>query len=169
VRFGLGRYGDLRTEWIMDDWIVAVAAPSVIEKYGKLKLPQTEDLAKYPLLHGDDLDWPHWATGDTRPIKALRGAFIDEPVSLLSASMAGMGFALLRWTIAFSELQAGRIVLASEHVVKHEFSYYFVCPEDYATFPKVAALRDWLLQEGKSFAGPPSTKAPTSPTAKRKR
>jgi LysR family transcriptional regulator, glycine cleavage system transcriptional activator len=157
VRFGLGRYGDLRTEKIMDDWMVAVASPSLIEKRGKL--PQSEDLAQYPLLHGDELDWAHWATGDTRPMMALRGAFIDEPVSMLTACMAGMGYALLRWTIACSELEAGRIVLASEHVVPHQFSYYFVCPEDYAAFPKVAALRDWLLQEGREFPKPPFVEA----------
>jgi LysR family glycine cleavage system transcriptional activator len=161
VRFGLGRYGDLRTEKIMDDWLVAVAAPTLLKKRGKL--PQTQDLAQYPLLHGDELDWAHWATGDTRPMMALRGAFIDEPVSMLTACMAGMGYALLRWTIACDELDAGSIVLASEHVVQHEFSYYFVCPEDYATFPKVAALREWLLQEGRQFRKPPlPTTAPKS-------
>jgi LysR family glycine cleavage system transcriptional activator len=167
VRFGLGRYGDLRTEKIMDDWMVAVAAPSLLEKRGKL--PQTEDLAQYPLLHGDELDWAHWATGDTKPMMALRGAFIDEPVSMLTACMAGMGYALLRWTIVCNELAAGRIVLASDHVVPHQFSYYFVCPEDYATFPKVAALRDWLLQEGKAFEGPPLVTAAPAKAARRKR
>jgi LysR family transcriptional regulator, glycine cleavage system transcriptional activator len=154
VRFGLGRYGDLRTEKFMDDWMVAVAAPSLLKKRGQL--PQkTEDLPQYPLLHGDELDWMHWATGDTKVMKALRGAFIDEPVSLLAACMAGMGYALMRWTIAESELEAGRIVLASEHIVPHEFSYYFVCPEDYAAFPKVAVLREWLLREGRQFPKPP--------------
>ena len=152
VRFGLGHYGDLRTEKIMDDWMVAVAAPSVLEKYGPL--PKTTDLARYPLLHGEELDWAHWATGDTRSMTTLRGAYIDEPVSMLTACMAGMGYALLRWTIASSELEAGRLVCASEHVVPHEFSYYFVCPEDYATFPKVAALREWLLQQGRESPKP---------------
>jgi LysR family transcriptional regulator, glycine cleavage system transcriptional activator len=152
VRFGLGRYGDLRTEKIMDDWMVAVAAPSLLDKHGPLL--QTTDLAQYPLLHGEELAWAHWATGDTRSMIALRGAYIDEPVSMLTACMAGMGYALLRWTIASSELEAGRLVCASEHVVPHEFSYYFVCPEDYATFPKVAALREWLLQQGRESPKP---------------
>jgi LysR family glycine cleavage system transcriptional activator len=152
VRFGLGEYGELRTEKIMDDWLVAVATPAVIEKHGPL--PSTGDLAQYPLLHGDELDWTHWSTGDTRSMSALRGAFIDEPVSMLTACMSGMGYALLRWTIVYSELQAGRVALASEHIVPHQFSYYFVCPEDYATFPKVAALRDWLLKQGQEFAKP---------------
>lgn len=152
VRFGLGRYGDLRTEKFMDDWMVAVAAPSVLEKHGEIS--QTSDLAQFPLIHGDELDWSHWATGDTKSLSVWRGAFIDEPVSMMTACTDGMGYALLRWTIAYGELQAGRLVLASKHIVPHEYSYYFVCPEDYATFPKVAALRAWLLQQGSEFPKP---------------
>jgi LysR family glycine cleavage system transcriptional activator len=99
---------------------------------------------------------------------ALRGSFIDEPVSMLTACMAGMGYALLRWTIAYSELKAGRIALASEHILPHQFSYYFVCPEDYATFPKVAALREWLLIQGREFEKPPLATA-AAPKRKPKR
>lgn len=153
VRFGLGRYGELRTEKILNDWLVAVAAPGLIEKHGML--PENGDLGKYPLLHGDELEWADWSTGDTRSMSKLRGAFIDDTVSLLTAVMEGLGFGLLRWTIAASEVKAGRIVLASEHVVPHRFSYYFVCPKDYAAFPKVAALRDWLMEQGREFAPPP--------------
>jgi LysR family glycine cleavage system transcriptional activator len=168
LRFGLGRYGQLRTEKFLDDWLVAVAAPSLIEKHGPL--PGTGDLAQYPLLHGDEIDWANWSTGDTRSMSALRGAFIDDPVSMLTAAIEGMGFGLLRWTIAASEVQAGRVALASEHIVPHRFAYYFVCPEDYATFPKVAALRDWLMEQGREFAKPPVPAAQPAPkAAKRKR
>ena len=170
LRFGLGRYGELRTEKFLDDWMVAVAAPSLIEKHGPL--PGTGDLAQYPLLHGDELDWANWSTGDTRSMSALRGAFIDDTVSLLTAVIEGLGFGLLRWTIAASELQAGRIALASEHIVPHRFAYYFVCPEDYATFPKVAALREWLMEQGRESARPPVPAAQPAPKvspAKRKR
>ena len=170
LRFGLGRYGELRTEKFLDDWLVAVAAPSLIEKHGRL--PGTGDLAQYPLLHGDELDWANWSTGDTRSMSALRGAFIDDTASLLAAVMEGLGFGLLRWTIAASEVHAGRIALASDHIVPHRFAYYFVCPQDYATFPKVAALRDWLMQQGREFPRPPVPAikpAPKAAPAKRKR
>jgi LysR family glycine cleavage system transcriptional activator len=166
LRFGLGRYGELRTEKFLDDWLVAVAAPPLIEKHGPI--PEKGDLSRYPLLHGDELDWADWSTGDTRSMSALRGAFIDDSVSLLTAVIEGLGFGLLRWTLAAAEVRAGRIALASEHIVPHRFSYYFVCPEDYATFPKVAALRTWLLQQGRDFPPPPSAGLQT-PSARRKR
>jgi len=153
LRFGLGRYGDLYAEKFLSEWLVAVAAPQVIQKHGPL--PDTGDLAAYPLLHGDELDWANWSTGDTRSMSALRGAFIDDSASLLSAVLEGLGFGLLRWTLAACEVQAGRIVLASSHIVKHRFSYFFVCPKPYATFPKVAALREWLLGQARNFSPPP--------------
>lgn len=166
LRFGLGRYGELHTEKFLTDWMVAVAAPRLIEKHGSL--PDSGDLAQYPLLHGDELDWAAWSSGNTRSMSALRGAFIDDSVSLLTAVIEGLGFGLLRWTLAASEVRAGRIVLASDHVVPHRFAYYFVCPKEYATFPKVAALREWLVQQGREFA-PPPVPAPRVASARRKR
>jgi LysR family transcriptional regulator, glycine cleavage system transcriptional activator len=167
LRFGLGHYGELRTEKFLDDWLVPIAAPSVIEKYGPL--PATGDLAQYPLLHGDELAWANWSTGDTRSMNALRGAFIDDTVSLLTAVAEGLGFGLLRWSIAAAEVQAGRVVLASEHILPHRFAYYFVCPKDYATFPKVAALREWLIEQGREFPRPPVSTPKKPATAKRRR
>lgn len=165
LRFGLGRYGELRTEKFLNDWLVAVAAPPLIQKHGLL--PDTGDLSQYPLLHGDELDWAHWSTGDTRSMSALRGAFIDDSVGLLTAVIEGLGFGLLRWTLAESEVRAGRIQLASQHVVPHRFSYYFVCPQDYANFPKVAALREWLLLQAHEFAPPPQLLKNSTPKRKR--
>jgi LysR family glycine cleavage system transcriptional activator len=165
LRFGLGRYGELRTEKFLSDWLVAVAAPALIEKHGLLT--DTGDLSQYPLLHGDELGWAEWSTGDTRSMSALRGAFIDDSVGLLTAVSEGLGFGLLRWTLAASEVRAGRIKLASEHVVPHRFSYYFVCPQEYANFPKVAALRTWLLRQAGDFPPPPPLLKNSTPRRKR--
>jgi len=167
LRFGLGRYGELHAERFLGDWLVAVAAPQVIEKHGPL--PDTGDLARYPLLHGDELDWAHWSKGDTRSMSALRGAFIDDSASLLSAALEGLGFGLIRWTLAANEVRAGRIVLASDHVVKHRFAYYFVCPKAYASFPKVAALRAWLIEQGSQFPAPPEPEPRRERASKRAR
>jgi len=52
-------------------------------------------------------------------------------------------------------LQAGRVVLASQRVLPYRYAYYFVCPDAYLVLPKVAALRDWLLQQAGQFASPP--------------
>jgi LysR family transcriptional regulator, glycine cleavage system transcriptional activator len=154
IRLGHGRYEGLHCEKILDESLVVVASPTVLAKHGPLS--DAGGLSKLPLLHGTEIDWASWCAGDTACLTALRGAFIDDSASLLSAVIEGLGFGILRWTLAAGELQAGRVALASARVVPYRFAYYFVCPEAYLALPKVAALRDWLVEQAKQFAGPPT-------------
>jgi len=155
IRFGAGGYQGLHCEKLLDEWLVAIAAPAVLAKYGPL--PDAAGLAKLPLLHGTEIDWANWCAGDTSCLKALPGAYIDDSAALLTAVAEGLGFAILRWTLAASELQSGRLALASETVLPHRFAYYFVCPQSYIALPKVAGLRDWLVQQAAAFSAPPQS------------
>jgi LysR family glycine cleavage system transcriptional activator len=152
IRLGAGNYPGLHTEKVLDEYLVAVASPALLAKHGTLS--GTDSLAKLPLLHGTEIEWSRWCAGDCESPTPLRGAFIDDSAALLSAAVEGLGFAILRWTLAAGELQAGRIVLASTQVIPYRYAYYFVCPEPYLALPKVVALRDWLHSQSKQFAAP---------------
>jgi LysR family glycine cleavage system transcriptional activator len=152
IRLGLGNYPGLHSEKILDEYLVAVAAPQVLAKYGSLS--SAANLTKLPLLHGDETNWSSWSAGEPEEPMSLRGSFIDDSAALLSAAIEGLGFAIVRWTLAAAELQAGRIALASEYARPFRFAYYFVCPEAYLSLPKVTALRDWLLTQGQQFPAP---------------
>ncbi len=154
IRLGTGDYPGLRSEKILDEYLVAVASPTVLAKHGPIS--DTTTLAQLPLLHGTEIDWASWCAGDTECLTRLRGAFIDDSAALLSAAIEGLGFSILRWTLAASELEAGRLVLASERILRYRFAYYFVCPEAYMVLPKVVALRDWLVAQARQFAAPPA-------------
>jgi LysR family transcriptional regulator, glycine cleavage system transcriptional activator len=154
IRLGTGDYPGLRSEKFLDEYLVAVASPAVLSKYGLLT--DAEGLGKVPLLHGTEIDWGSWYAGDTEPLARLRGTFIDDSAALLGAAIEGVGFGILRWTLAAAELQAGRVVLASRRIVPHRFAYHFVCPEGYMVLPKVAALRDWLVLQAQRFPAPPT-------------
>ncbi len=153
VRLGLGRYPGLHVEKLMDDWLLAVAAPRVLKKYGPLEAGA--ELDARPLLHGVELDWSSWSARGAALRKAQRGAYMDDSVSVLEAAIEGLGFALIRWTLAAGELAAGRIALASERLIPYRFAYYFVCPKTYVELPKVAIFRDWLQAQARDFAPPP--------------
>jgi LysR family transcriptional regulator, glycine cleavage system transcriptional activator len=154
IRLGSGDYPGLRSEKFLDEYLVAVASPAVLAKYGPLS--NGTDLASMPLLHGTEIDWGSWSAGDAESLTRLRGTFIDDSAALLGATVAGVGFGILRWTLAADELQAGRVVLASKRIMPHRFAYHFVCPEGYLVLPKVAALRDWLVQQAQRFPAPPT-------------
>jgi LysR family glycine cleavage system transcriptional activator len=158
IRMGSGRYEGLRSDKILDEWLVAVASPALLERYGTL--PEAGDPSRYPLLHGTELDWTSWFTGNARGEHARRGAFIDDSAALLTAVLEGLGFGILRWALAASELQSGRLVLASERVLPFQYAYYFVCPEAYASLPKVATLRAWLMVQASEFPPPRGAVAP---------
>ena len=154
IRLGAGHYPGLRTEKFLDEYLVVVASPAVLAKYGTIE--EGAGLAKLPLLHGTEIDWNSWCAGDADCLTRLRGAFLDDSAALLSATVEGLGFGILRWTLAAGELQAGRVMLASKQVMPYRFAYYFVCPEAYMTLPKVVALRDWLVQQAREFPAPPT-------------
>jgi LysR family glycine cleavage system transcriptional activator len=154
IRLGSGDYPGLRSEKFLDEYLVAVASPAVLAKYGPLS--NGTDLASMPLLHGTEIDWGSWSAGDAESLTRLRGTFIDDSAALLVATVEGVGFGILRWTLAAAEFQAGRVVLASNRIMPHRFAYHFVCPEGYMVLPKVAALRDWLVQQAQQFPAPPT-------------
>src|SRR6266850_3408875 len=81
IRFGAGGYEGLHSQKLLDEWLVAVAAPALLAKHGPL--PDAGALAKLPLLHGTEIDWANWCAGDTSCLKQLPGAYIDDSASLL--------------------------------------------------------------------------------------
>jgi LysR family glycine cleavage system transcriptional activator len=153
LRLGNGRYPGLYTEKIMDEWVVAIAAPKVFKKFGAL--PESGDLSQLPLLHGNDAEWSVWMTGDKLSKGIPRGSYIDDSSSLLSAAIEGLGYSILRWSLVANDLRAGRVVLASDRVLPHPLAYYFVCPEVYVDLPKLALFRKWLLEQARAFDLPP--------------
>jgi LysR family glycine cleavage system transcriptional activator len=153
LRLGSGNYPGLHTEKLLDEYLVAVASPALLAKHGTL--PESHELSRLPLLHGSEIEWADWCAGNTEPVVGLRGAYLDDSAALLVAAVEGLGYGILRWSLAAGELQAGRLVLASQQVLRYVNSYYFVCPEAYLALPKVAALRGWLFQQAKDFPQPP--------------
>jgi len=59
IRFGPGPYTGLSAEKLMDEWLVVIAAPQVLARYGSLD--DREDLKGLPLLHAKDEPWSRWS------------------------------------------------------------------------------------------------------------
>ena len=164
VRLGSGQYPGLYCEKLLDEYLVAICSPAILRKHGSLSGVDSSELRKLPLLHGTEIDWASWCAGDAEPLTSLRGAFMDDSAALLTATVEGVGFGILRWTLAAGELQAGRVVLACNQVMPYRNAYYFVCPEAYLALPKVVALRDWLQAQARQFAPPPIVAIPQHQT-----
>jgi LysR family glycine cleavage system transcriptional activator len=154
IRFGHGNYANLHSEKLLDDWIVPVGTPQLIKQYGMIE--RGADLTRYPLLEGDEPNWRIWQKTDEEIAWKSRPPTIDDTAGLLVAAEEGLGFALTRWTLAVRSLQKGTLKLASREALPHGSGYYFVCPRNYLTLPKVARFRDWLMTAARDFPSPSS-------------
>ena len=152
IRFGPGRWPGLRAVKIMDDWIVPVCSPELIEKSGPIET--IEDLQKHNILVVDDQMWNQWvrALGNTEIQRNWPG--LDDSLSLMIMAEQGHGVALVRWSLAARDLETGRLVRALPTAVKTNWSYYFVAPPHYFDLPKVKIWRDWLFEHAKRFEMP---------------
>jgi len=153
IRFGGGKYPGLCVDKLLDEWFVVVAAPEVLDRHGPLD--PGRNLNGLPLLHATDEPWSRWqGLPATQPLPA-GPTTIDDSVSVVLAAGQGLGYAMVRWSLVAQDVERGRVVMASTHVVPAKWAYWFVCPEAYAELPKVVALRDWLRAEADAFEGPP--------------
>ncbi len=159
LRLGDGKYKGLYSQKFMDEWLVAVASPALLAKHGPLNT--TQSLEQFPLLQGTDEPWVHWLEVGGDPPKPVRGSVLDDSVSVLLAAEQGLGYALVRWSLAASDLHSGRLVLASSCVLPYRWSYYFVCPKSYLAMPKVANFLAWLHSAAKTFPMPQGAVAQT--------
>lgn len=151
IRFGVGPYAGLESVHVLDEWLVPVAAPRLLARHGMLV--RGADLSRFPVLHGRDEGWSHWIEGGVEPM--VPGPSIDDSVGVLTAAESGLGYALVRWTLAADDVAAGRLAIAGDVAVPFGLRYWLVCPPSYAALPKLVAFREWLLAEGRAFAPPP--------------
>jgi LysR family transcriptional regulator, glycine cleavage system transcriptional activator len=157
IRMGDGSWKGLYSEKILEEWLVVVASPALYEKYGPLgpaKIP--DDL---PMLRGTELErsdepWVHWLEVGGNTPRPVRGSVLDDSVSVIAAAEQGLGYAMVRWSLAAEDLAAGKLKLASPCPLPYRWSYYFVCPKSYRELPKIAAFVGWLHKVAKAFPVP---------------
>ena len=149
VRYGGGRYPGLYAERLRAESVVALAHPRLA---GSLQQPA--DLLEATLLHNSGLSWdatfPDWTTwlrnAGVEPTAPLRLREFGDANLVTEAALAGLGVALLLRTLVSEELASGRLVaLFPEQPLVN--GYHFVCPPRHLEEARVAAFREWLLEE----------------------
>ena len=152
VRFGPGRYPGLRAIKLMDDWIVPVCSPELLEKSGPIE--RVEDLQQHNILVVDDEMWNQWIAAQGGAEIRRNWPALDDSLTLLIMAEQGHGVALARWSVVARDLETGRLVRALPTAVRTDWSYYFVAPPQYFELPKVRVFRDWLFEHAQQFKTP---------------
>jgi LysR family glycine cleavage system transcriptional activator len=152
IRYGAGGYAGLHAEHLLDERVVPVASPSLLE--GPARLESAGDLSHFTLLHDDspDLDpscptWTMWLRAAGAPqIDAQRGLHFNTSSLVIEAAIAGQGVALAKERLAEGDLAAGRLVPVFAASQPLTFAYWFVCPPEKLSLAKVQAFRTWLRE-----------------------
>jgi len=154
VRYGAGNWAGLSADKLMDEQVYPVCSPKLLRGHRRLKKPQ--DLAGETLIHDLSMDshtgfptWDTWLqkTGSAK-ISTTRGMKINNSAAVLQAAIDGHGIALARSVMARDDLATGRLVrLFPEVSCASPLAYYIVYRAECSTLPRLAAFRDWLLQE----------------------
>ena len=152
IRYGTGRYPDRVAIPFLEEISFPVASPSVASS-----LTSPEDLKDTTLLHLEreshrvtGADWPLWLkAARMEELDATRGMRFNTEAVLLRAAIDGLGVALGRTTVVRDDLVAGNLVapFGEDLNIQSAYGHFLVYPKRAERLPKVAAFRDWALQE----------------------
>ena len=156
IRLGLGDYPGLHTTRVFGEEISLVCSPKLQAGAHPLRTP--EDLKHHRLIHVDWgsfsiplPDWRMWTKA-----AGVDGIDVDHGLSFTIENMAieaainGDGVALVSNFAVVEELKSGRLVRPFDLVLKADFAYWLVCPQEHLRRAKVKAFCDWLFEEAEA-------------------
>ena len=155
IRFGHGDYPGLESLQLFAEEIYPVCSPALLAQ-GPLRSPS--DLAGHTLIHVDwtreneeTYDWKMWLTAaGASGVDYERGPRFSHSNLALQTAIDGQGLALGSDSLAGDDLQAGRLVRPFDVALPMHFAYFLVYPLGSAEVPKIAAFRDWVLEEARA-------------------
>ncbi len=165
IRYGGGKYPGLEAELLMEESILPVCSPRLLQGPHPIRTPQ--DLVHHPLLHDgspdqDDLASTNWAmwlkAAGVADIDGKRGAKFNQSSLVIEAAVAGKGVALAKQAIALADLEAGRLVAPFDLTTPSNFSYYLVHPASKSRNAAVKAFKQWLHEEAKAAGANAATR-----------
>ncbi|MFB9953474.1 LysR family transcriptional regulator [Rhizobium puerariae] len=146
IHFGAARWPGAALTFLMNEEVVPACSPGFKNRY---HLETPADVLKGPLLHLNTRPdaWELWFTGNGVRFDALHGMLFDQFMTMVEAAAAGLGAALLPRFLIDRELEQSLLVPAVEAQVLETGQYHLAYPPDRATYPPLAAFRDWLVAE----------------------
>jgi LysR family glycine cleavage system transcriptional activator len=155
IRYGTGRYPGLEVIRLMQETVVPVVSPEMLERQ---PLNELTDLAGQILLHdgspdADDScpDWTMWlAARGVKGVDGSRGPRFNQSSLVIEAAVGGRGVALAKRALAQADLDAGRLVSPFDIATAVDFAYYAVYPKAKGRLPQVKAFTSWLLGEAEA-------------------
>ncbi len=154
IRYGRGAYDGLKSERLLEESVVPVCAPGLLE--GDKAIRKPSDLKHHTLLHDESPendpscpDWTSWLVArNVSGIVADRGPRFNQGVLVIEAAISGQGVALAKRAVAGADLAAGRLVAPfADGSTALDFGYWLVWPKGRHLSPEVRTFIKWAKSQ----------------------
>lgn len=158
IRYGGGDYDGLKSEKLLDETVLPVCSPGLLEGPDAIRKP--EDLAKHTLIHDVSTevdpscpDWTSWlqARGVAESVDGSRGPRFNQSALAIEAAATGRGVVLAKRAIAATDIARGRLIAPfADGSISVEYGYWLVWPKGRHLSEDVRAFIRWVKSEAAS-------------------
>ncbi|MFT6268651.1 MAG: LysR family glycine cleavage system transcriptional activator [Alphaproteobacteria bacterium] len=147
IRMGQGQYKGLLSKPVLQDEMLLVASPSVIDKKDILNpqkiftLPLIEDTSADVRQIFEMLCTQHEVSSASL-VPVIRA---DNSVTIIENVMQGRGFSLVNRSLVLEHIASGKLLSLLNFSHKSPFSLYLVAPEHHFKWEKVKAFERWFV------------------------
>ena len=155
IRYGGGGYDGLKSEKMLDETVLPVCSPALLEGVDAIRRP--EDLARHTLIHDVSAevdpscpDWLSWlqARGVAHSVDGTRGPRFNQSALAIEAAATGRGVVLAKRAIAAADIAAGRLIAPfADGSISVEYGYWLVWPKGRHLTEDVRAFIKWVKAE----------------------
>jgi len=154
--YGGGIHPDLDVTFLMDEQLFPVCSKEYADKFSLWEKPE---FLKHCLLLHDSQPWPNaqyysewkfWLENmKLTDIIFKSGYSFDCSETAVTAASQGLGIAIGRGRLAQLDIDSGRLIAPVGKSIPSEQAYYIVSVHEKVSTPRIAAFRNWLLEEAK--------------------
>ncbi|MGI9356330.1 MAG: LysR substrate-binding domain-containing protein, partial [Rhizobiaceae bacterium] len=165
IDWGHGEWTGLQAQHLFNIRYVPVVSPALAEQRGGLRQPA--DLRRFPIIHQHDrTEWKAWAklAGLTR-FDSAEEIVIDDSNVVTGAAIDGQGVALGIFPFIDEEVASGRLLRPFDIELEPSRSYHLLSRPGAVKTPEIAALCNWLIEEGAGYSALQKSLISTAPAA----
>lgn len=144
IRFGTGHWPGYHSELLISGAVGAYCSRAFALQHGPIDSPQA--LSELPLLHDEERGtWAQWfEAADVKHPAALSGLLLEDGQLALTATLTGLGCALLRAPLVAPYVRSGELVKLFDLTVDDGRAYYLCRRADSELSREGQGLYEWV-------------------------
>ena len=166
IRFGSGQYQDIKSRFLMKDYIYPACHPSYLEEHGIESLSALKELRLLDDIVSD-ISWDYWLEQkgiDRHEVESsaeveksgVKGAHnrmrYDGSHYVIDAALSAQGVAMVRHCLVADAVAQKQLVRLFGEPAELSAQYFLCAPEHYFQYPKIKTFERWLIRQVDEFS-----------------